>query len=660
MSAGAAALARSAPPWARGAQTTGPVTLCQNVAFDGHDFAVKFPFDDGLADVVKACCRDADRRWFAHYFGQKGRRFSRHWRISKGVIEEGAKPLYDALQALFAGRGRESFEQFVSRFDEARANIDPAAFTEDVKETIYPLKHGGVALIGSYHPGVVAVARAMNGGYLSAMRAWKLRDTTPMALKNNLMAELSLRDEQVEVLDFEYDIANDTLQQTADRATIRTFNNLEPERGSAAVEGESEVYLAVTAALKPVSIEPAIVEAALARYSLYPYQQAGFRHLVRNTSALLADDMGLGKSRQAVCAADFLAQGGKVLIACPASLVINWAREVQLIVPEAMIAMQRFDPDAQWIITNYERLEEMLPHAQDFAVLITDEAHLLKDAAAKRTRLAFDIASKVPYRFILTGTPILNKESEIHTLLRLSGHPVGDIPLSQFEKEFAGEAGFRAALNARIKEWMLRRKKDVVLTSLKGKQHQVTYVNPCAKRVEEYEAVANDASLLALPKIQRLRGLLESIKLAHVVEMIGAMNHEDKVLVFCELKESVRTLKALLAEKGVQCVTLVGDDSNKRRQAAVDRFQQDLDTRVFVATTLAAGVGYNFDGGEHSHLRVHALDSRTQGSSRGPRIPHRPEPTGDRENSDAGEPHRRGPVGDAPAQEGHSHGNPEP
>ena len=165
--------------------------------------------------------------------------------------------------------------------------------------------------------------------------------------------------------------------------------------------------------------------------------------------------------------------------------------------------------------------------------------------------------------------------------------------MSEFEQAFCGNAAFRMELNQRIREWMLRRKKDVVLKSLKGKQQQVIYVNAPAERVAEYQAVANDSSLLALPKIQRLRALLERIKLDAVMEMIAALQAEDKVLVFCEYKDSVRALAARLAEIGIGAATLLGEDSNKRRQAAVDRFQQDPEVRVFIGTTLAAGVGIN-------------------------------------------------------------------
>jgi superfamily II DNA or RNA helicase len=570
-------------------------TLVEYVIFDGFDFAVKFRYFEGLAEVVKAHCRNKEKRWTTTYFGRKGERYFQYWKFPKAVIEEDAEGFFNHLREVSGKVTKDTFESFVQQFDTARSKIQPAAFTGTIKETIYPLKRGGVALIGSYHPGVVALAKNMGGNYLGAMRAWKLRNTSAIALKNNLMMELSLRDDQVEILDFEYDIVDDAMAQCAnDKSFIQTTNNCQEERGGAQdAESEHEVYLAVTSPLKRVPFKQADIAAAVARYGFYDYQEAGFLHLVSQTSALLADDMGLGKSRQAVGAADFLRQGGKVLVACPASLIINWTREIQMILPDAKICTQAYDPNAEWVVTNYERLDELLAYADQFVVMITDEAHLLKEAVSKRTRLAFDIASKVPYRFILTGTPILNKESEIHTLLRLSGHPIGDIPLSRFEEEFAGNSGFRAELNKRIKEWMLRRKKSVVLKSLKGKRQQLVYVSPNQQLLSPYLEAANDSSLTTLAKIQKLRTTLEMIKLDAVMEMLTEIGSEDKALVFCEFKESVRELAARLGARGIKCVTLHGEHSTKRRQAAVDAFQDEADVQVFIGTTAAAGVGWN-------------------------------------------------------------------
>lgn len=571
--------------------------LLRQVVYDGYDFALLMSYFEGVSKVMKA--------FQGRYTAQKESPLHRSWRVKKQVIDQQGEELHQAISAA-AGQGfAETWESFSSKIEAARSEPQPSAFISDVKETIYPLDLGGVALIGSYHPGIVALVKNMGGRYLPSMKAWKLMSTTPITLKNNLVTELSLREDQVKVLDGVYSIVEDALYEAkhADDVHIHTTNNAIPDEAGVIDEedepGDSDVYLAVTAPLEPTEFTQNQIGAVLERYSLYDFQGHGVWHLVSKTSALLADDMGLGKSRQAAVAADvlatLLAQPGdrKLLVVCPASLIINWTREIAMIDPEGEISAKGWDESAKWIVTNYERLDEMVPHAHRFLVMVTDEAHLLKEPTSKRTRLAFDIAAKVPYRFILTGTPILNRECEIHTLLRLSGHPIGNIPLRKFEEEFAGDASFRAQLNGRISEWMLRRTKDVVLKSLKGKQRQMQYVNASPVQRAEYDRIANDTNLLALPKITKLRQALESIKIEAVMEMVAEMQAEDKVLVFCEFKETVSAIKERLESIGVQTVTMIGTDSNGKRQKAVDAFQQNQDIRAFVGTTKAAGVGIN-------------------------------------------------------------------
>jgi len=82
--------------------------------------------------------------------------------------------------------------------------------------------------------------------------------------------------------------------------------------------------------------------------------------------------------------------------------------------PEARICRQHFEADAQRVLVNYERLGDFLQTASRFAVLVIDEAHRLKEPTALWTRHAFDIAAQVPYRYLLTGTPVLNRETELH------------------------------------------------------------------------------------------------------------------------------------------------------------------------------------------------------------------------------------------------------
>lgn len=569
-------------------------TLVSDVIFDGYNYAILFNYFTGVGDVIKSVCKKPDRKWHAHYFRDPNNQYYRYWMINKGVVEERSQDLYNALKVGAGWSNPQDFNSFIGIFEVAQSNIQPHAFIEDLQFSIYPLNQG-LVLKGSYHPGVVALIKNMQGRYLILMKAWRV-EATPIALKNNLMTELGLGDGQIEVMDFEYVLANDALNPIGnDHDGIKTSNNLIPETNASENEeiNTHEIYLAVTSPIKSMKLSDMQVDDGMSKYQLYDYQQEGFRHLTRNTSALLADDMGLGKTRQAIAAAHFVANGRKILITCPASLIINWTREIQMVVPDAHIAQQAYKPEVQWVVINYERLDLILPVADQFEVMIIDEAHLLKEAASQRTRLAFDVASKVPLRYILTGTPILNSESEIHTLLRLSGHPIGEIPMKDFVNEFAGSSEFRKSLNGRMKEWMLRRKKDVVLKTLKGKQHQVFYVNPTENNATQYQDVAMDSSLTAFVKIIRLRILLEASKLDAVIDMVTEMGADDKVLIFCEFKESVSTLQQRLKNLNIQAVTLTGDDSNKKRQSAVDAFQQNSDVQVFIGTTMAAGVGLN-------------------------------------------------------------------
>lgn len=328
---------------------------------------------------------------------------------------------------------------------------------------------------------------------------------------------------------------------------------------------------------------------------LRDYQVAGVRHLLSLSSGLLADDMGLGKTRQAVVAGRLAAGLGQVLVACPASLALNWEREIRAVYPQAVIAVVGRESREQWlvadwIIANYERLGGLVREATlDLQVMLVDEAHYLKEHQAGRTRNAFVLAERVPRRFLLTGTPVLNREVEVHTLLRLSGHPLGAMPLAEFRKSFAGDAGKRQLLAERVSEWMLRRGKDV-LKDLGTKHQQVCLVQP-ADNLAGYRQIMADPLLQAMPKLTKLRQYLESLKIDFILDALRGLPEGAKALVFCEYMDTVRLLKQAAAAEGLGCVSLVGADAPKNRMAAVDAFQQDPAVRVFVGTTQAAGVG---------------------------------------------------------------------
>jgi len=567
--------------------TTKPV---KEIVFDGHEFGIKFEFVAGFNVVLK-------KVFNAKYQNKPDQPYYQFWRLSRHVVDNQAKELFEQLTEIAGYEIAGGLNAFESLFEDSMSRPEPNAFTADIKISLHSLADGGTLLMNNVaHLGVVSVVKAMGGGYISPMRAWRLSACTVNSLKYNLQQELKLKDEQISIIQGEYTLIEDALHQTKkpDDVGIKIKNFSMPEPQDSATEvGENAVYLAATSPLKKTNLSPIEIQTLVSQYQLYDYQKDGVEHLITNTSALLADDMGLGKSRQAVVAADILSKGAITFILCPASLMLNWAAEIRMIVPDTKIAIQKFDPEANWFITNYDRLESVLKHASQFQVMIIDEAHSLKESTAQRTRLAFDVAAVVPYRYLLTGTPILNRESELHTLLRLSGHPLGNVPLKEFEKEFAGSPEFRNELHKRISEWMLRRKKENVLKTLKGKKHQIVSISPSEEQRAAYNNVVNDGNMQPLEKIGKLRRALEELKVSFIVETIEKIQKDDKALIFCEYTDTVFILKGLLEKLGIQCVTLIGTDSPTKRAKAELDFQTNPDIQVFIGTTKAAGVGIN-------------------------------------------------------------------
>ena len=224
-----------------------------------------------------------------------------------------------------------------------------------------------------------------------------------------------------------------------------------------------------------------------------------------------------------------------------------------------------------------------------FEVMAVDEAHYLKEYQAGRTRNAFIMATRIPRRYVITGTPLLNREIELHTLLRLTGHPLGRMLLKDFRKAYTGDRDRRAVLAAALQGWMLRRRKDV-LKDLGGKSRQVRWISP-AEGLGTYRQIYSDMSLQAMPKITRLRQCLEALKTPFLIETVESLAQGDKIIIFCEYMATVEAMQSALVAAGIACVTLVGADSGAKRQKAIDAFQNDPDVTVFIGTTSAAGVG---------------------------------------------------------------------
>lgn len=263
----------------------------------------------------------------------------------------------------------------------------------------------------------------------------------------------------------------------------------------------------------------------------YPHQVEGIRKLARMRSFLLGDEMGLGKSLQALtvfCIDLKLGRSETLLIVCPVTLRNNWAREIEKFtrIPYVLLGEEP-DPkrpgrtrtlgptrrDTQLkqflmnsgpriLIANYEQIASTA-HAATLAegffdVVVFDEAHRIKNHNAKRTKACLALRS---YRsFMLTGTPLLNRVDELWPMLHR-------IDPKKFPKywafvnrycTFGGYEGRQITgvknekeLNEAIGAVMVRRLKKNVL-KLKEPQFIKVYVGLTKLQRDMYEIAASD------------------------------------------------------------------------------------------------------------------------------------------------------------------------
>lgn len=341
-----------------------------------------------------------------------------------------------------------------------------------------------------------------------------------------------------------------------------------------------------------------------------PYQLAGAEFLAARTAALLADEPGLGKSAQAIIAAD-TAGAGRVLVICPASVVENWRREIE------MWSLGLFDFE----VLSFDRASQATP---GFDTLIIDEAHYAKTPTAKRTQTLYGpkwdrvggLAEQAQRVYLLSGTPMPNNPSELWTHLRAlhadaipakSGKPR---TFAQFVGKFCHtrDNGFgmqivggknHDQLRAALDGFMLRRTKAEVMSEMPALRYAELAVpgriDPKAlgdeavivrKALEEHGV---DGLKMVAGHVTTLRRLTGAAKVAGVAAWVRdwLANGGGKIVLFAQHRD---VLDGLQAELKPVCALARVDGSTTDRQRQVDEFQRS-DARVFLGQLQAAGTG---------------------------------------------------------------------
>jgi len=359
--------------------------------------------------------------------------------------------------------------------------------------------------------------------------------------------------------------------------------------------------------------------------NLKPFQKIGCDFLADGTSRLLADEMRLGKTMQAICAANKI-EADRILVVCPASVKIHWKRSFyhwsSIPLSDQIVygTKTKIDLNVSIIIINYDLLIYPAIYNQllkmNFDVGIFDEAHYMKGRKSQRTKvvlLKHGIASRCKYKWFLTGTPILNRPIELYPMVRAAAPDIIKpyLTYTNFARHFCGGYwdGFqffdkgatnKEELMKRLNTgFMLRRTKKEVFGELDNKTMQLVPI-PAEGRViqekltREFNWDKRDVDfqkdLGGGEDIAILRHELGDYKVKHAVSHINyLLTNTNKLVVFAYHKSVIASLKEKL--KKYNPVVIDGSTTIKARQRAIDDFQNKEDTRVFIGQYQAAGVG---------------------------------------------------------------------
>ena len=354
---------------------------------------------------------------------------------------------------------------------------------------------------------------------------------------------------------------------------------------------------------------------------LKPFQRAGVSYLLSQRRAFLADEQGLGKTIEALATLE-AANAYPAVIVCPASLKLNWLRELRHWLPERTAraltggGTGEPEPAADITLINYDILAARLDQLRALSprALVLDESHYCKNAAAKRTQAVQRLAAEIPregFVLALTGTPVINRPAELISQLRILGRLEDFGSGVKFGERFRGpDAHLRLHWHLRARCFVRRLKADV-LQQLPAKTRAVVPVeldNESEYRLAERDLVAwlrsqpldlgeLDAKVAAALRAERLVRLNALKLLAARGKLHAALrwihdfcSSDERLVVFAHHREIQRAL----LDHFPRALHILGKDSHASRDQALQRFQAPDDgaeNQLIICSIEVAGQG---------------------------------------------------------------------
>ena len=376
---------------------------------------------------------------------------------------------------------------------------------------------------------------------------------------------------------------------------------------------------------------------------LRDYQTDGYQWIARMTGwgagVCLADDMGLGKTVQTIAFMLHTASQGPALVATPASVVLNWQRELQRFAPSLHVEVFNTTTDRKAlveqaaagdvILTTYGLFvtEDEVLCGKQWNTVCLDEAHVIKNRQTKTSAVVMKL--QATHRIILTGTPVQNHLGELWNLFQfanpglLGSHEQFRqkyiVPIEQQDNKERSRQ-----LKRIVSPFMLRRTKQEVIEELPDKteinipielsdDELAVYevIRRRAKQLLEDERSSSGVSVNTLAEITRLRQAACSAELVEKnwkgeCSKLTALNDllqeivdgGNAVLVFSQFTSFLAMVRQQLDKQKQPYLYLDGSVPVRQRDQLVQQFQHGQ-YPVFLISLKAGGLGLNLTGANY-------------------------------------------------------------
>ena len=350
---------------------------------------------------------------------------------------------------------------------------------------------------------------------------------------------------------------------------------------------------------------------------LYEYQKDGVKFgIKKHGRCLIADEMGIGKTIQALCIAKLYEEDWPVLIICPGSVKYSWKNEIQLrlLIPEKNIQIINSSKtklnkkNINFYIISYDLCRNLQKKLKKLNLnfYILDESHCIKSPVAKRSKIIIPLVKKSKRILLLTGTPLLNIPMEAYTTLEILnpqyfnnfkkfGRRFCDPKLTPFGLKWSGASNTKE-LHAIFELFMIRRLKKDVLKFLPPKTRIKIKIDCDEKIINEMGLKKNDIHSTSKSKNGMSR--LEMYVKTGYAKLVGIkayvkylLESQVKFLLFAHHLKILDEIEKFVKKHKYNYIRIDGSTKPENRFKLSNKFQTDEKIKIALLSITSCGTG---------------------------------------------------------------------